>query len=587
MSAFVILRHRGASQSAGLAARAAQAQASQLTAPGATLATGAKGIKRRRSTLATTYSGVVAAHPPTKNSGKYLISCRHISHGKDNASALPTKRNKRPKRQNIKRQVAPTKREKMLSPAKAKADATADFPGEFAVAIKERLAPTVQTNVETIRDYAKSLFKSDHPRAKRVGPKMDRKWWAVNIALALSPAVMIALVCEYQRGPMEEYFQGVRERERKRIMGEFDIEEKEAEAALAQLGRIPLEEESKKTFSDRVADSASILYTSAMGMITGDEGGSDSGDKEIDHQEETQGTQTDDEQKMSSTPADTDTSEETETDSKTPTGGTSINELLWRIEALEKQVQLKTVAEEREKQRRAHQIKYRLERADQSGVQNRMEDGWIDEWKRKREEQKRKLLEAQTSDGKQVDLTLTGLIKENMRRKEEAVREFGKSSIDAMKEAVLGSSDTPKERGDKIRDNRTDDETAENLVPQSQSAHAVAVAVQKVAVSVQESATSTKAAVDAIKKGHDATTASKLAAKAANDAKEAAKLAREASNISKISADTSGSSSIDESTSSRQEQGALRRVGGWIRSRIGGRSNSNDSTRGEDPNSTS
>ena len=582
MSAFVILRHRGASQSAGLAARAAKAQASQLTAPGATLATGAKGIKRRRSTLATTYSGVVAAHPPTKNTGKYLISCRHISHGKDNASALPTKRNKRPKRQNIKRQVAPTKREKMLSPAKAKADATADFPGEFAVAIKERLAPTVQTNVETIRDYAKSLFKSDHPRAKRVGPKMDRKWWAVNIALALSPAVMIALVCEYQRGPMEEYFQGVRERERKRIMGEFDIEEEEAEAALAKLGRIPLEEESKKTFSDRVADSASILYTSIMGMITGNEGGSDSGDKEIDHQEETQGTQTDDEQKMSSTTADTDISEETETDSKTQAGGTSINELLRRIEALEKQVQLKTVAVEREKQRRAHQIKYRLERADQSGVQNRMEDGWIDEWKREREEQKRKLLKAQTSDDKQIDLTLTGLIKENMRRKEEAVREFGKSSIDAMKQAVLGSSDTPKEEGDKTRDSKT-----EKLVPQLEGAHAVAAAVEKVAASVQESAMSTKAAVDAIKESRDATSASKLAVMAANEAREAAKLAGEASNISNISVDTSSSSSIDESASSRQEQGALRRVGGWIRSRIGGRSNSNDSMRDEDPNSTS
>lgn len=583
MSACVILRTRGAAQSAGLTARAAQGQASHsLTAPGATLATGANGMKRGRSTLATAYSGAIAAHPPTKNTGKYLILCRHISHGKGNASALPTKRNKRPKRQNIKRQVAPTKREKMLSPAKAKADATADFPGEFAVAIKERLAPTVQTNVETIRDYAKSLFKSDHPRAKRVGPKMDRKWWAVNIALALSPAVMIALVCEYQRGPMEEYFQGVRERERKRIMGEFDIEEEEAEAALAKLGRIPLEEESKKSFSDRVADSASILYTSAMGMITGDDGGSDSGDKEIDHQEETQGTQTDDEQKMSSTPADTDISEETETDSKTQAGGTSTNELLRRIEALEKQVQSKTVAEEREKQRRAHQIKYRLERADQSGVQNRMEDGWIDEWKREREEQKRKLLKAQTSDGKQVDLTLTGLIKENMRRKEEAVREFGKSSIDAMKEAVLGSSETPKERGDKIRDSKP-----ENSVPQLESAHAVAAAVEKVAASVQESAMSTKAAVDAIKESSDATSASKLAVTAANEGREAAKLAREASNISKISVDTSSSSSIDESASSRQEQGALRRVGGWIRSRIGGRSNSNDSMRGEDPNSTS
>ena len=584
MSACTIFRSRGASQLAGLAARAVQAQ----TAPGATLAaTGANGMKRGRSTLATTYIGVVAAHAPTTNAIGYMVICRHMSVGKDNASALLPKRNKRPKRQNIKRQVAPTKREKMLSPAKIKADAATDFPGEFAVAIKERLAPTVQTNVETIRDYAKSLFKSDHPRAKRVGPKMDRKWWTVNIALALSPAVMIALVCEYQRGPMEEYFQGVRERERKRIMGEFDIEEEEAEAALAELGRIPLEEESKKSFSDRVADSASILYTSVVGMITGDGGGSVNGDKGIDHQEKTQGTQTDDEQKMSSTPTDTDISEETESDSKPPAGGTSVDELLRRIEVLERQVQLKTVAEEREKQRRAHQIKYRLERADQSGVQNRMEDGWIDEWKREREEQKRKLLEAQRSEGKQVDLTLTGLIKENMRRKEEAVREFGKLSIDAMKEAVFGSSDTPKEKGDKIRDSNTDDETPANSVQHLHSAHAVAAAVQKVAASVQESAKSTKASVDAIEQSHDTFTASKLAETAANEAQEAAKLAIEAPNISKISVDTSSSSRINESASSRQEQDTLRRVSGWFRSRIGGRSNSNDSTRGLDPNSTS
>jgi hypothetical protein len=292
-------------------------------------------------------------------------------------------------------------------------------------------------------------------------------------------------------------------------------------------------------------------------MITGNDGGSDSGDKGIDHQEGTQGTQTVNEQKMSSTPVDADISEETETDSKTPADGTSINELLRRIEALEKQVQLKTVAEEREKRRRAHQIKYRLERADQSGVQNRMEDGWIDEWKREREEQKRKLLEAQRSDGKQVDLTLTGLIKENVRRKEEAVREFGKSSIDAMKEAILGSSDTPKEKGDKIRDSNTDDETPENSVQHLHSAHAVAAAVEKVAASVQESAKSTEASVDAIKESHDAITASKFAVKAANEAREAAKVAREASSISKISVDTSINSSIDASASSQQEQGAV------------------------------
>lgn len=511
------------------------------------------------------------------------ITCRHLSRGKDSASALPTKANKRAaKRQNIKGQVALTKREKMLSPAKTKADAKDDIlGGEFAAAIKERFAPTVQSNLDSIRDYAKSMFQRDHPRAKRVGPKMDRKWWMVNIALSLSPAVMIALYCEYQRGPMEEYFQGVREKERKRIMGEFEVDEDEADAALVELG-IPLEEESKKSFSDRVADSASILYKSVVTMINGDD---EDAENDIDGDEGKMSQQTGsllvaadgDGKEVSQTPTidkKTEIDHEAETGTNISVGEASIEELLRRIEALERQVQQKTAAEEREKRRRAHQLKYRLERADQSGVQNRLEDGWIDEWKKEGEKQNRKLQEAQENDDKPaIDVSLTGLIRENFRRKQEAVREFGMSTIDTVKEAVLGSSDASvKIESGEIIDKSSNSKPAEALASQDQSLRAVATAVEKVAASVQESAKSTQASVDAINKNQDVGAASQYAAKAAEEAKKATDIAREASKIASVPADTSNT---DANSSSQQQQpSALRRVGGWIKSRFGRRSES-------------
>ena len=475
----------------------------------------------------------------------------------------------------------------MLSPPKTKAGEKDDvLGGEFAVAIKERFGPSVQSNLDGMRDYLKSMFQSDHPRAKRVGPKMDRKWWTVNIFLALSPAVMIALVCEYQRGPMEEYFKGVRDKERKRIMGEFEVDEEEAEAALMELG-IPLEEESKKSFSDRVADSASILYTSVMGMINGDDEDADkNGDRDeggVGQQAEllaADGDAKDVSQSQTTNDINADIDQEARIGAKGPVGEVSMEELLRRIEALERQVQQKTAAEEKERRRRAHQMKYRLERADQSGVQNRMEDGWIDEWKKEREEQKRKFQEAQAraiNDRPTVDVSLTGLIRENLRQKEEAVREFGMSAIGAMKEAVLGSSATSgKTESGKI-DKTPTSKSEEATTSQGQSPHAIAVAVEKVAASVQESAKSTQASVDAINNEQDANAAIELAAKAANEAQEAAKLASEASKIASISAD--GSNSDANSTLSQQDRrGTLSRIGGWVKSRFERRSESEQGT---------
>ena len=560
-------------RSSGSAARAGRSQASSSYSR-ITTASGANTFKRARA-------GAWTAN----NVGGRTITCRHLSRGKDSASALPAKANKRAtKRQNIKRQVALTKREKMLSPAKTKADAKDDIlGGEFAVAIKERFAPTVQSNLDSMRDHVKSMFQRDHPRAKRVGPKMDRKWWMVNIALSLSPAVMIALYCEYQRGPMEEYFQGVREKERKRIMGEFEVDEDEADAALVELG-IPLEEESKKSFSDRVADSASILYTSVVAMINGDDenAGSGSDDDEGAMSQQTESSLAaadDDAEEVPQTQMVDENAEidqEARTGIKVPVGEASeasIEELLRRIEALERQVQQKTAAEEREKRRRAHQLKYRLERADQSGVQNRLEDGWIDEWKKEGEEQKRKLQEAQESGGKpKIDVSLTGLIRENFRLKQEAVREFGMSTVDTVKEAILGSSDASVKIESGEMDKSSNSKSVEAVATQAQSSHAVVAAVEKVAASVQESAKSTQASVDAINKNQDVGVASQYAVEAAEEAQKAANIAREASELANIPAD--GSNSDTAFSSYRQQPGTLRSVGGWIKSRFGRRSGS-------------
>lgn len=571
MSSVIIPLSSTILRSAGSAARAAaQSQASpsyrMTTASGAT-----NSLKRARA-------GAWTAN----NVGGHTITCRYLSRGKDSAYALPAKANKRAtKRQNIKRQVALTKREKMLSPAKTKADAKDDIlGGEFAVAIKERFAPTIQSNLDGMRDYVKSLFQRDHPRAQRVGPKMDIKWWMVNIALSLSPAVMIALYCEYQRGPMEEYFKGVREKERKRIMGEFEVDEDEADAALVELG-IPLEEESKKSFSDRVADSASILYTSVVAMINGDgedaEGDNDDDEGEMSQQTESSLAAANGHAKeVPQTPTidkNAEIDHEAETGTNISVGESSIEELLRRIEALEMQVHQKTAAEEMEKRRRAHQLKYRLERADQSGVQNRLEDGWIDEWKEEGEKQKRKLQEAQEGGSKPtIDVSLIGLIRENFRQKQEAVWEFGMSTIDTVKEAVLGSSDTPGKIEGREIDKSSNSKPEEPSASQAQSSHAVAAAVEKVAASVQESAKSTQASVDAINKNQDVCAASQHAAMAAEDAQKAANIAREAYKIFNIPAD--GSNTDANSSTQQQQPGALRRVGGWIKARFGKRSES-------------
>ena len=57
-----------------------------------------------------------------------------------------------------------------------------------------------------------------NPRLRnRVGPKMDFTWWFYNILVALSPAVGIALLCEYYQDEMKEFYTLQQEHEKQRF----------------------------------------------------------------------------------------------------------------------------------------------------------------------------------------------------------------------------------------------------------------------------------------------------------------------------------------------------------------------------------
>ena len=431
-----------------------------------------KAMKRPRNTYSVGFASVdnISVSCPSLAIKKFSSSCvvsrtasmpsehslsmqyRYLSRNKDTNTTSSTavgSTKKRKKRQNIKRQTALTKRDKLISPAST-TKAEIDYPAELAGAIRERVTPTLQANVNTIRDYAKSFVSSDHPRAKRIGPKMDQKWWSVNIILALTPAALVALYCESQRGPMEEYFRSVREKERRRIMGEFGVNEEDEETAMmmAKMDKLDIgENEAKKSFFDRFVDAASSLYAYATSLRRDD---GDENDSDGTTEPDTEGSTSDDTSPTinhvaaeASDTAASDVSVAAASDATVgPTTDPSIAALIQRIEALEEQLGAKTATEEKNKRMRQHQLHYRLQRANQSGVQNRAEDRMIDEWRNEEKEKKRRQQADFDNAGKPPEFSLLEIIKENARQKGQILMEYGIAATDALKDAAKDSFST-------------------------------------------------------------------------------------------------------------------------------------------------
>jgi len=508
------------------------------------------------------------------------VQYRYLSGNKDTNTASSTaaaSTNKRKKRQNIKRQTALTKREKLISPTST-TKAEVDYPSELAGAIRERVTPTLQANVNTIRDYAKSFVSSDHPRAKRVGPKMDEKWWTVNIILALIPAALVALYCESQRGPMEEYFRSVREKERLRIMGEFGVNEEDEETAvmMARIDKLDIgEEEVKKSFSDRVVDAASSLYTYATSLHNED---GDENDSDESTEPDIEGSSSDDASQspnhVAAESSDTAASGITAAAASGATATTdpSIATLIQRIEALEEQLGAKTATEEKNKRMRQHQLQYRLQRANQSGVQNRAEDRMIDEWRNDEKEKKRRQRADFDNAGKPPKFSLLELIKENARQKGQILMGYGIAATDALKDAAKDAFSM--EQGAKIEADGPEPKADMSV---QQDVSEFVSAVDQTSVAVQKTARLTQASIDALGEGNHSIAVEKVveAATEANSAAQAALVAGgDASNIT--------NAPPPPATEKRTNQGPIRRAGGWIRSILFRRWSQDNGTEGPD-----
>lgn len=372
----------------------------------------------------------------------------------------PAKVKKRRKRQNIHRAKAPTKKDRMIAPSKARRIDPAA--GTYATAVAERLSPVLQETRETIQEYAKSMFRSDHPRARRIGPSMDAKWWTVQITLALTPAVLIALYCESQQTEMETYFSQVRSEERKRIMGEFGMDKEEAALAMSE---IDTEQERliHKSFAERVTEALSSARDLLTGLIASSDDGTGRCDEAYDGSNAPLSVEGTDVAESNLRGKAINTKGSMPKTSVVATVGLRSNDatkddtmesLKKRIEALEEIYQANLTEQERHVHQRRHQLKYQLQRLEQSGVQNRLEDKWSHAWTEE-EENKRlnKLTKAShVRDGETPSSAGSALIevmKHNAQQKVEFLVQYGRYAFDAVQSLRQGAPPTKENTAEK------------------------------------------------------------------------------------------------------------------------------------------
>lgn len=199
---------------------------------------------------------------------------------------------------------------------------------------------------------------------------MDVRWWLWNILFALVPALAIGIYCEF-RGQklMHEYYTGLETEQMRRILGE--------DAVLDEWVVPPPE-----NFVVRIVRFGREITALLLSSMSGE-------DASIpQHRVENNMEQLAIEQPTTCTPtnsrktADGSVVVPTRQDAPAPASSgadstlSNKDDLVLRIEHLERLL----LKQERERQR---QMKYQLERLQQSGTQNRMEDDLIQKWKHK------------------------------------------------------------------------------------------------------------------------------------------------------------------------------------------------------------
>jgi hypothetical protein len=223
---------------------------------------------------------------------------------------------------------------------------------------------------------------SNRPVKKDIN--MDTRWWIWNILFAVLPALTIGVYCEF-RGQklMHEYYTGLELEQMKRILGE--------DAVLDEWVVPPPE-----NFVVRIVRFGREVTAMLLGSMSGSSIGSDDHDARDDDvnasipQNRVDGNRKQlaiEQPTTTRTPATVgksangltvvprqDAAPASSADDSTNTNSSYKDDLVQRIEHLEGLL----LKQERERQR---QIKYQLERLQQSGTQNRMEDDLIQKWK--------------------------------------------------------------------------------------------------------------------------------------------------------------------------------------------------------------
>uniref|UniRef100_A0A7S4IBZ4 Uncharacterized protein n=1 Tax=Odontella aurita TaxID=265563 RepID=A0A7S4IBZ4_9STRA len=546
---------------------------------------------------------------------------------------------KRASRKKSKSSKPLTKKERIMSPVKPR-EADPLYSGNVPA-----LQNMVKTKLEDARSYAQSFVhkRSNLAKRSRQGPNMDAKWWTVQLIICLIPSAIIAGYCEWTRPEMEKYMKEMEAREKKKIWGEesgavdggggdnhkkgtkesrsLGYTEKLKEAIAVLIGYRTVEQEfedenlaaAENYSSGRVATESVLAEESSVSMS-----------KHVVTPRRTNDSHDDipDSTTTSSSLPLSRTSPSLPTASPATGASVSLNDMLLRIESLERRLAEKyspmvdgsnaatpsslnvAAREEKEdgqqKRRLEHARRYAFQRSTaQSGIQNRADDKLIEKWEEQEREKERQQQQSEV-DAKEHS-SIEGREKVSMTRfaaevMKEKVMEGGRAAMERGEEVVSAARDfmfvTTTERKSGMKEERGRENREENMHNNtinkdslSSNTDPALVAIEQLSnpaaatSEAQSAAITAERALAAAQKAHRA---AELASEAVEAPEEAAELARQAAEeassaaAAAIAAVTGTGSEDERKDSTKMAVSWPRRTWGWIsRRREASNSNAN------------
>ena len=288
--------------------------------------------------------------------------------------------------------------------------------------VNPELRNAASDSIQSAREYFAMLFDPTHELARRKnkGPNMDGRWWAVNLSLCLVPSALLVLVCEFHREEMAEFYDEMEKRDRERVLGGFGPEAGELVDEMESRGEMDsrgmnlmrgMKETESKSWGGEGGGGWGEMVSGGVRGVAGYLLGNGGGDGVVvreDEEEEPQSASEDRRVGTAMVPAHPDNRASSSHDAASaaapaapaveasaaafsvegapplppsPASSEAMRSFLRRIEALESEL---SESRDRDLKRRRvleHRVRYELQRADQTGIRNRVDDRLIDKWK--------------------------------------------------------------------------------------------------------------------------------------------------------------------------------------------------------------